>query len=166
MEIKWTPWRADFIKSDKPKDDRCVLCAKHEERDDAANLVLHRGETSYVLMNLYPYNPGHLMVVPYDHTSDFAGLPAATAAELMALSQRCVAILGELMSPNGFNLGMNLGRPAGAGIDQHLHLHVVPRWNGDLNFMPLIGGVKLIHESLEDTYVALKPLFEGLGVRD
>ncbi|HYF62260.1 MAG TPA: HIT domain-containing protein [Herpetosiphonaceae bacterium] len=162
MEIKWTPWRADFIKSDKPKDDRCVLCAKHEERDDAANLVLYRGEASYVLMNLYPYNPGHLMVVPYDHTNDFAGLPAATAAELMALGQRSVAILGELMNPNGFNLGMNLGRPAGAGIDQHLHLHVVPRWNGDLNFMPLIGGVKLIHESLEDTYAALKPLFDRL----
>lgn len=160
MEIKWTPWRATFIKADKPADDRCVLCAKHEEPDDAANLVLFRGATSYVLMNLYPYNPGHLMVVPYAHTNDFARLPAATATEIMALSQRSVAILTDLMQPNGFNLGMNLGRPAGAGIDQHLHMHVVPRWNGDLNFMPLIGGVKLIHESLEDTFLALQPLFQ------
>ena len=160
MEIKWTPWRGAFVKGDLPQDDRCVLCVKHQESADAQNLVLFRGAAAYVLMNLYPYNPGHLMVVPYAHTNDFAGLPAAASAELMALGQRCVGVLSELMRPHGFNLGMNLGRTAGAGIDEHLHLHVVPRWNGDTNFMPLIGGVKLIPEAIDETFAALRPLFQ------
>lgn len=161
MEIKWTPWRGAFVKGELPHDERCVLCVKHQERDDAANLVLLRGETCYVLMNLYPYNPGHLMVVPYAHTNDLPGLPAQASAEMLALGQRCVAILKQLMNPDGFNLGMNLGRTAGAGIDEHLHLHVVPRWNGDTNFMPLIGGVKLIPEAIDETYAALQPLFSA-----
>lgn len=163
IEIKWTPWRGAFVKGELPGDDRCVLCTKHEERDDRANLVLYRGATSYVLLNLYPYNPGHLMVAPYAHTNDFAGLPAATSAEVMALTQRCVAVLTAVMNPHGFNLGMNLGRPAGAGIDQHLHMHIVPRWNGDTNFMPLIGGVKLIPEAMDDTYVALADGFSHVA---
>ncbi|HEY1013196.1 MAG TPA: HIT domain-containing protein [Herpetosiphonaceae bacterium] len=162
MEIKWTPWRGDFVKGSAPNPPGCVLCAKHEESDDAANLVLYRGAQCYVLMNLYPYNPGHLMVVPYAHTADLPGLPAAASAEMMALGQRCVAVLQELMGPHGFNLGMNLGRTAGAGIDEHLHLHVVPRWNGDTNFMPLIGGVKLIPEAIDETYAALRPLFDAI----
>jgi ATP adenylyltransferase len=100
------------------------------------------------------------MVVPYEHTADFGVLAAQTASEIMALGQRCVAVLQREMQPHGFNLGMNLGRTAGAGVDQHLHLHVVPRWNGDTNFMPLIGGVKLIPEAIDDTYEALRPHFE------
>lgn len=162
IEIKWTPWRGEFVKGGEPADDRCVLCAKHEEQDGPANLVLYRGLHAYVLMNLYPYNPGHLMVVPYAHTNDFAGLRAAASAEIMALGQQAVAILQAAMAPHGFNLGMNLGRTAGAGIDQHLHLHVVPRWNGDTSFMPLIGGTKLIPEAMDDTYAALAPRFQAL----
>ena len=160
MDIKWTPWRAAFVKGETDQDDdQCVLCTKHQASDDRENLVLYRGRNCYVLMNLYPYNPGHLMVVPYQHTSNFAQLAAMTNAELMALGQRSVAVLQEVMNPHGFNLGMNLGRPAGAGIDQHLHLHVVPRWNGDTNFMPVIGGTKLIPEAMDDTYAALFPVF-------
>ncbi|GIV96329.1 MAG: hydrolase [Herpetosiphonaceae bacterium] len=160
MEIKWTPWRRAFVKGEeKPKDDRCVLCAKHEEHHDAENLVLERGGTCYVLLNLYPYNPGHLMVVPYEHTASFESLAPEVAAELMALTQRSVAILQKAMRPDGFNLGMNLGRVAGAGIDQHLHMHVVPRWSGDTNFMPIIGETRLIPEALDDTYAELRALF-------
>lgn len=163
MEIKWTPWRRQYIKGgDTEREAGCPLCNAPQANDDPARLVLYRGAHSYVLMNLYPYNPGHLMVLPYAHTADFAGLDAPTAAEIMALGQRCVAILQAEMQPHGFNLGMNLGRVGGAGIDEHLHLHVVPRWNGDTNFMPLIGGVKLIPESLDDTYAALRPRFDAL----
>ncbi len=161
MEIKWTPWRSQYIKSSSDEPEvGCVLCHAYRANSDAERLVLHRGTHAYVLMNLYPYNPGHLMVVPYQHTADFSSLPPAVAAEVMALGQRCVAVLQAEMQPHGFNLGMNLGRVSGAGLDQHLHLHIVPRWNGDTNFMPLIGGVKLIPESLDDTYAALKPHFD------
>lgn len=164
MEIKWTPWRGQYIKGgDAPAEAGCVLCNAQRTGDDTARLVLRRGEHAFVLMNLYPYNPGHLMVVPYEHTADFAGLEPAAAVEIMALGQQCTGILQAEMQPHGFNLGMNLGRTAGAGIDQHLHLHVVPRWNGDTNFMPLIGGVKLIPEAIDDTYAALRPRFDALA---
>jgi ATP adenylyltransferase len=161
VEIKWTPWRAQYIKRDDADEQRgCALCVAFQAGDDQRYLVLARGEHSYVIMNLYPYNPGHLMVVPYAHTADFAGLPQATAAEIIQLGQRCTTVLTEAMHPHGFNLGMNLGHVGGAGIAEHLHLHVVPRWNGDTNFMPLIGGVKLIPEAIDDTYNVLQPLFE------
>jgi ATP adenylyltransferase len=162
MEIKWTPWRGAYIKGGAEAEEGCVLCNVYQAGDDRAKLVLYRGRRAFVMMNLYPYNPGHLMIVPFEHTADFAGLESATACEIMRLSQQCAAILQAEMQPHGFNLGMNLGRVSGAGVDQHLHLHIVPRWNGDTNFMPLIGGVKLIPESLDDTYAALKPHFDAL----
>lgn len=161
MEIKWTPWRGQYIKGNTKPEEGCVLCNVHLAQQDREKLVLFRGEHTFVMMNLYPYNPGHLMVVPYEHTADFAQLKPVAAAELISLGQRCVAVLETEMQPHGFNLGMNLGRVAGAGVDQHLHLHVVPRWNGDTNFMPLIGGVKLIPEAIDDTYAALQPRFES-----
>jgi ATP adenylyltransferase len=161
MEIKFTPWRMAYIsRDDAPADDECVLCARGREAPDPSNLVLHRGASCYVLMNLYPYNTGHLMVTPYEHTADLPGLPAATAVELFDLTRRCVSILGRALAPHGFNIGMNLGRTAGAGIDEHLHMHVVPRWEGDANFMPIVGGTKLIPEALDQTYAKLRPLFE------
>jgi len=163
MEIKWTPWRSQYIKRDEAADTGCALCHAHQTGDDARLLVLHRGEHCYVLMNLYPYNPGHLMVVPYEHTAGFDALPPPVAAELMHLAQVCTRALMAAMRPGGFNLGMNLGRTGGAGIDEHIHLHVVPRWNGDTNFMPLIGGVKLLPEGIDDTYAALLPFFEQSG---
>lgn len=162
MEIKWTPWRGTYIKGSAEQAAGCVLCAAAAAEDDREKLVLYRGQHVLVMMNLYPYNPGHLMIVPYAHTADFAGLDPETAGEIMRLSQHSTAILQAEMKPHGFNLGMNLGRVSGAGIDQHLHLHIVPRWNGDTNFMPVIGGVKLIPEALDDTYAALRPAFDRL----
>lgn len=162
MEIKWTPWRSSYIKGDSSRTEGCPLCSSQGTEDDARRLVLYRGTEVYVLMNLYPYNPGHLMVVPYEHTADFGLLRQETASEIMALGQACTRILDQAMQPHGFNLGMNLGRVAGAGIDEHLHLHVVPRWNGDTNFLPLIGGVKLVPEAIDDTYAELRPYFDAL----
>jgi ATP adenylyltransferase len=163
MEIRFTPWRMQYIKrTDEPEGETgCVLCHIHQcETDkDAENLLLYRGDRCYVVMNLYPYNGGHLMVVPYTHTADLVHLEPDTAQELFTLTRRCVGHLTEAFHPHGFNLGMNLGRTAGAGIDQHLHMHIVPRWNGDTNFLPLIGGTKLIPEALADTYARLHPLF-------
>jgi ATP adenylyltransferase len=163
MEIKFTPWRMAYIKSaDAPDSSGCVLCDKGRAPDAAENLVLYHGATCYVIMNLYPYNPGHLMVTPYIHTADLPGLDAATAAELLDLTRRSVALLGQALAPHGFNIGMNLGRTAGAGIDEHLHMHVVPRWNGDTNFMPIVGGTRLIPEALDQTYAKLRPLFDAI----
>ncbi len=163
MEIKFTPWRMAYIKSaDAPDSSGCVLCDKGRAPDNATNLVLYRGATCYVIMNLYPYNPGHLMVTPYTHTADLPGLDAATAAELLDLTRRSVALLGQALAPQGFNIGMNLGRTAGAGIDEHLHMHIVPRWNGDTNFMPIVGGTRLIPEALDQTYAVLRPLFDAI----
>lgn len=160
MEIKWTPWRGQYVKRAE-REPGCPMCNAFHASDDHEKLVVYRGEQAFVMMNLYPYNPGHLMVVPNEHTGDFAQLPARTANELMHLSQRCVAVLTDVMQPQGFNMGFNLGKVSGGSVDQHLHLHVVPRWNGDTNFMPLIGGVKLIPEALDDTYAALKPHFDA-----
>lgn len=164
MEIKFTPWRMAYIQhSDKPDEPSCVLCARGQEEPEPANLVLYRGATCYILMNLYPYNTGHLMIVPYDHTADLPQLDSATASELFQLTRSSVAILASALTPHGFNIGMNLGRTAGAGIDEHLHMHIVPRWTGDANFMPIVGGTKLIPEALEQTYAKLRPLFDQLA---
>jgi ATP adenylyltransferase len=164
VEIKFTPWRMAYIRrDDAPADGTCVLCARGREEPAVENLVLHHGAHCYIIMNLYPYNTGHLMVAPYAHTADLPGLDAPAAAELFDLARQAVAILGGAMRPDGFNLGMNLGRTAGAGIDEHLHMHIVPRWNGDANFMPIIGGTKLIPEALDQTYARLYPLFAQLG---
>jgi ATP adenylyltransferase len=164
MEIKFTPWRMAYINSsDAPADDECVLCARGREAPDVSNLVLYRGTTCYVLMNLYPYNTGHLMVAPYAHTADLPGLDAAVAGELFDLTRRCVGLIGQALAPHGFNMGMNLGRTAGAGIDEHMHMHIVPRWTGDANFMPIVGGTKLIPEALDQTYAKLRPLFDTLN---
>ncbi len=113
----------------------------------------------FVLLNLYPYNSGHLMVAPYAHVGDFPRLEPATAAELMSVTQRAVDALRQVYSPDGFNLGMNLGRSAGAGVPDHLHMHVVPRWNGDTNFMPVVSQTKVLPESLDQTYARLEPHF-------
>ncbi len=167
MEIKFTPWRMAYIKSSDSDDvagDACVLCELHQAdpADDPDNLVLYRGHTCYVLMNRYPYNTGHLMVVPYEHTADLPGMDAASAHELFTLTRQATTLLGQAYQPHGFNIGMNLGRTAGAGIDAHIHMHIVPRWSGDTNYMPIIGGTKLVPEALEQTYQRLQPLFTTL----
>lgn len=163
MEIKFTPWRMAYISGIDAAGDGCVLCDCGARTPDHANLVLYRAGHCYVLMNLYPYNTGHLMVVPFQHTADLPGLDPAVAAELFGVTQQSVAIIAEVLAPHGFNIGMNLGRTAGAGIDEHLHMHIVPRWNGDANFMPIVGGTKLIPEALAQTYARLRPLFDRLA---
>jgi ATP adenylyltransferase len=144
----------EFIVGEKPAG--CVLCAKADESTDPENLVVHRGRTCYLLMNLYPYNPGHLMIVPYAHVSELAALDPATHLELMTLTTRSIEILRAVMAPAGFNLGMNLGQAAGAGIADHLHQHVVPRWNGDTNFLPILGQTRSLPEDLGTTYGKLR----------
>ena len=162
MERLWTPWRRAFIEgaaSDKTQG--CFLCANAAAHDDRTNLVLYRAERVYVLMNLYPYNSGHLLVAPYEHTGDLAALAPETAAALMHATQRSIGVLQAEYRPDGFNVGLNLGRPAGAGVPDHVHVHIVPRWNGDTNFMPVVGGTKVLPETLEQTYDRLEPHFRA-----
>jgi ATP adenylyltransferase len=136
----------------------CVFCDRIRlpESNDRQSLILLRAEHNFVILNLYPYNTGHLMIVPYVHTADLVGLPAETLNEMGALAQRMVQVLDEEYHPQGYNLGMNLGRVAGAGVADHLHLHVVPRWSGDTNFMPIVGATKVMPELPETTYDRLK----------
>jgi ATP adenylyltransferase len=159
MERLWAPWRTKYIQG-IDRETQCVFCTKPQENDDRKNLILCRGEKSYVLMNLYPYNNGHLMVIPYQHTSSLHELEDETILEVFRLCRRATDVLHTVMRAEGFNVGINLSRIAGAGIDLHLHMHVVPRWNGDTNFMPVIGQTRVISQSLEDAYDSLYPHFQ------
>ncbi|PDW02040.1 HIT family protein [Candidatus Viridilinea mediisalina] len=162
METKFTPWRMDYIKSSTaPPVTGCVFCRMVEAPPDhdRENLVLQRGEHCFVVLNLYPYNPAHLMVIPYLHSGDLTMLEPEAANELFALTRQAVSIISAEYNPQGFNLGMNLGRSAGAGIADHLHMHIVPRWSGDNNFMPIIGQTRIIPEDLDTTYGRLRARF-------
>jgi len=154
MEHIWAPWRIEYILSQKPEG--CILCDKPKAGNDKENLILYRGKRNFVIMNLYPYNPGHLMVTPYRHTSNLEDLDDEEMLENFSIVRRCVVVLKETFRPAAFNIGMNLGRVAGAGIDEHLHMHIVPRWNGDTNCMPVLSGTRVIPEALEETYEKLK----------
>ena len=156
----WAPWRMDYIEN--PKKEKDVFLNKINSSDDKQNLVLHRAESSFVTMNLYPYNNGHLMVVPYKKYDDMTKLNTQVLAEIMCLSQSSMKILKKELKCEGFNFGLNMGKAAGAGIDDHLHFHIVPRWMGDSNFMPVTGHTKIIMENLFDTYDKLKPAFDLL----
>ncbi len=138
----------------------CVFCGLLDGEDGEENLILQRGEWAYVVMNRYPYTNGHLMVVPIRHVEDYEGLGEEECREIFAFSQKCVGVLRKRLKAHGFNVGLNLGRSAGAGIAGHLHMHVVPRWEGDHNLMPVLGDVRVIPGSLETTYNQLRPDFE------
>jgi ATP adenylyltransferase len=160
MERLWTPWRMSYIgTAEKPAG--CIFCVKPTEQRDEKNFILHRGERAYVLLNLYPYNSGHLMVVPYLHTGDFATLATEIGAEVLALTQRSITALTTVYRPQGYNVGMNLGEVAGGSISAHLHVHVVPRWGGDTNFMPVTAETKVLPETLDQTYRRLRSHFEA-----
>ena len=159
MERLWTPWRFAYVSGEAPKG--CILCEKWSSDQDRSNLVLLRGERAYILMNLFPYNPGHVMVSPVEHIATLPALDPATRAEIFELASLATEVLGHVMRPSGFNLGMNLGRSAGAGITDHLHLHIVPRWEGDTNFMPLLANTRVLPETLSQTYDKLRPAFEA-----
>jgi ATP adenylyltransferase len=151
MERLWAPWRLEFVKSASGHDPlECVFCAAPQREDDQAALILHRGATCFVILNLYPYTNGHLLIAPYRHLATPGALDAEERAELWELFDRCLDVLDRTLHPHGANAGMNLGRTAGAGIEGHLHLHVVPRWNGDTNFMPVLGETKVISELLPE----------------
>jgi ATP adenylyltransferase len=151
-----------YIESDHETTEGCIFCDKPAAGDDEAAYILARGELAFVILNAYPYNPGHLMVAPFRHTGDLESLTAEEWADAAALLQRSVRAIREQAGPDGFNVGMNLGRVAGAGIPGHLHWHVVPRWNGDTNFMPVIGETRVLPELLADSYAKLRPLFQDV----
>jgi ATP adenylyltransferase len=164
MERLWTPWRMEYIEShkDAPGDDRCVFCVLLDDDGETEETrILVRGDTAFVTLAKYPYNPGHLLVLPVRHTGDLEDLSAPENAEIQSLLQRCLAALREESQPHGYNVGLNLGRVAGAGIPEHLHWHVVPRWGGDTNFMPVIGETRVLPQLLSDTYRRLRPRFEA-----
>jgi ATP adenylyltransferase len=159
-DVVWAPWRMTYILSDKPPG--CIFCEKIGAQDDARNLILWRGHTAFVMLNRYPYNNGHLMVVPHAHAASLTELEPAQRAELGELTMRCEQVLRQAMRPDGFNIGLNLGSAAGAGIAEHLHVHVVPRWDGDTNYMTVIGEVRVIPQHLDGTYALLLPYFQTL----
>lgn len=156
----WAPWRMEFIKSIKIEG--CIFCDKPAVENDRDNLLLYRGKYSCVLMNLYPYNNGHLMIAPYEHNDKVEDLPVETLTEIMRLSQICIRMLKEEFRAEGVNLGLNEGAVAGAGIADHVHFHIVPRWLGDTNFMPITGHAKVLVQGLQETYDAMKPYFEKI----
>jgi ATP adenylyltransferase len=158
-ERLWAPWRLQYIRGEKS--DECIFCTK-PKLDDAEALITYRGERCFVMLNAFPYTSGHVMVAPYAHTADLAGLDEPTALELMTLIQRSQRAIGAAYGPEGFNVGANLGTVAGAGVADHVHMHVVPRWEGDTNFMSVIGEVRVLPESLEDTHRNLKEAFANL----
>jgi ATP adenylyltransferase len=154
MENLWAPWRIDYILSKKPAG--CIFCDKPAEDRDDENLILLRGKYHFIIMNAFPYNNGHMMVVPYKHTSSLSGWSAEERAEMMELADLGVELLKRTMRPDGFNLGINMGLVAGAGVADHIHFHIVPRWNGDTNFMPVLSDTRVISEGLRATFGKLK----------
>ena len=156
----WAPWRIRYILEDK--EDGCLFCKKAALGDDAVAYIVDRGESSFALLNIFPYNSGHLMVAPYRHTEELEKLPVEEITDLMTLVQRSVKALKISMEPEGFNVGFNLGRSAGAGVIDHLHVHIVPRWQGDTNFMPVLADTGVVPQSLEAVYRLLRDAFSAL----
>lgn len=161
MERIWSPWRHTYVtrSADSPG---CVFCIA-KTIGEGQDLIVHEGQLAYVILNKFPYNSGHLMVVPHRHVAHLAGLEQAELGEMAKLTQLSERVLTEAYSPQGINVGMNLGRPAGAGIVDHLHIHLVPRWNGDTNFMTVVGEVRVLPEELPATAQKLRPLFAKLA---
>jgi Diadenosine tetraphosphate (Ap4A) hydrolase and other HIT family hydrolases len=157
MKQLWCPWRIEYILGPKP--DACVFCLPEHENEDEERLVLHRGKTVFVIMNKFPYNNGHLMVTPFRHVMNICDLTPEESQECMHYLQICTGILQKAFSPQGVNIGLNIGEAAGAGIREHLHFHLVPRWNGDSSFMAVLDEVRVMPQHLQETYTALKPHF-------
>jgi ATP adenylyltransferase len=157
----WTPWRYHYIKgagADEPQPNApdCIFCQLRDDTtDDAHNLIVHRAQHNYIVLNRYPYTNGHLLIIPYEHTADLDAVSKPATDEMMDLAKQALSVLRAAYHPEGFNLGMNLGRAAGAGVAGHVHLHVLPRWTGDTNFMSNIGETRVLPEDLETTYKKL-----------
>jgi ATP adenylyltransferase len=155
MEKLWAPWRITYVRHACDEGQKCIFCTIPKEDNDEENLVLCRGERTFTMLNRFPYNTGHLMVAPYSHVASIEDLGTEELLEMFTEVQRWVALLKTVVNPQGFNIGINIGRIAGAGYDEHVHVHVVPRWGGDTNFMPVIGDVKVIPEGLKENYRSL-----------
>lgn len=161
MKRIWAPWRSNYIKeSNNIKNVECIFCLKEKDCKDRENLVLKRGNNSFIIINLYPYNPGHIMIAPYKHTGNIEEISNSTFSEMKLFLDITIKILKEHMKPQGFNIGFNIGRVAGAGVENHIHMHVVPRWNGDTNFMPTISDTKVISLNIFDLYDELYTYFK------
>ncbi|MDX9758768.1 MAG: HIT domain-containing protein [Bacteroidota bacterium] len=167
MDRLWSPWRSQYIQTfgTELEGKGCVFCEALASSSDDARYLVRRHATCFTMLNLYPYNSGHLLVIPNRHVASYAELSAAEYAEMTELLRDWMRALDVAMHPQGYNIGSNVGRVGGAGIDQHVHMHVVPRWNGDANFMPVIADTKVISESMEDTLRRLREAFDGLDVR-
>jgi ATP adenylyltransferase len=165
MEKMWSPWRSQYIDSfntDKKKEG-CIFCASGKENEaNEDNLLVHKDKLTFTILNLYPYNNGHIMVVPYRHTNDFSSISMEEGEEIFRNLQKGVTALKELYNPEGFNMGANMGKVSGAGIEDHIHFHIVPRWNGDTNFMPVLGDVKVISQDLKITKKKLLEIYNTL----
>ena len=164
MEKLWAPWRMKYIGEIGTKQpEGCIFCLKPLEQNDEENLVLYRSANAFVMMNAFPYNNGHLMVAPYKHVADLTGLEDEDLLDMMRLTRLSTQILIASAFPHGFNIGINMGQTAGAGIADHIHLHIVPRWSGDTNYMPVVADTKVLPEALAETYAKLRPEFDALS---
>lgn len=165
MEKLWSPWRSKYIESlsEKKDDDKCIFCeAAKNDVNDPENLLVRKGELTFTLLNLYPYNNGHLMIIPFRHIGDLDDLSKQEGSEIFGELQLARRALIDISQPQGFNIGANLGRVSGAGIDEHIHFHIVPRWSGDTNFMPVLGEVKVISQELKETKVKILNAYKKL----
>ncbi|MFZ2098152.1 MAG: HIT domain-containing protein [Anaerolineales bacterium] len=159
MDYLWSPWRMEYILTPK-SEEGCIFCNGLKQADGAHNLIVYRGPKSFVMLNRFPYTSGHLMIIPFDHQPSLELLDADTRMDIMDLSAKAIQVLQKAYSPQGFNLGMNIGSAAGAGISEHVHLHVVPRWVGDTNFMSSVSQTRVLPESLEETYRKIRQTWE------
>ncbi|PYS50118.1 MAG: HIT family hydrolase [Acidobacteria bacterium] len=159
MEFIWSPWRYDYLASAAKRPPYCIFCVGEDTSRDPERLIVFRGDQNFIILNLFPYTSGHLMIAPYEHLDTMADAKAAQSSEMMELAKRALAALQKLYRPEGFNLGMNLGSCAGAGVKEHFHLHVVPRWIGDANFMSITGETRVLPEELKTTYDRMKSVF-------
>jgi len=155
MDYLFTPWRYAYVTGGEGKEG-CLFCRQLEKRDDEATRIVFRGEHCFVILNTFPYTSGHVMIVPYQHTDQLLKLPVPAAREMMELTRKLEGVLRELYRPDGLNLGMNLGKAAGAGVAEHIHMHLLPRWVADANFMSVIGETRLLPESLDVTYARIR----------
>jgi ATP adenylyltransferase len=156
----WAPWRLEYVKdAAKDAEDECIFCISSDGGDDEADLIVHRGERCFVILNKYPYTNGHLMVAPFEHVDTLQALDTATVGEIMELAQRGMKALESTYAPHGYNVGFNQGRVAGAGVEHHIHMHVVPRWGGDTNFMPVLADTRVMNQTLADSYATVREAF-------
>ncbi len=159
MKVLWAPWRMEYIVSEQKGED-CIFCAGDKRSEDKERLILYVGSLTTVMMNRFPYINGHLLAAPIRHASDLESLTREETLDLMAMVRRSIKILKKVLNPEGFNIGLNLGKVAGAGVEEHMHFHIVPRWNGDTNYITVLGEIRVIPEHIEETYYKLLPHFK------